>query len=58
MATRMLQQRRGTLADWTTANPVLMDGEIGFETDTHMIRVGDGITAYLDLPQYVGPQGQ
>lgn len=56
MATRM-QQRRGTLADWTATNPVLMDGEIGFETDTHMLRIGDGLTAYLDLPLYVGPVG-
>lgn len=56
MATRM-QQRRGTIAEWTAANPVLLDGEIGFETDTHFIRVGDGVTAFLDLIRYVGPQG-
>jgi hypothetical protein len=56
MATRM-QQRRGTIAEWTAANPVLLDGEIGFETDTHFIRVGDGVTAFLDLPRYAGPQG-
>ncbi len=53
MATRM-QQRRGTMAEWTAANPVLLDGEIGFETDTHFIRVGDGVTAFLDLPRYAG----
>lgn len=56
MATR-LQQRRGTLAEWTAANPVLLAGEIGFETDTHMIRVGDGVSAFLDLPRYSGPAG-
>jgi hypothetical protein len=56
MATRM-QQRRGSLAEWTAANPVLMDGELGVETDTHMLRIGDGITPFLDLPQYAGPQG-
>jgi microcystin-dependent protein len=56
MATRM-QQRRGTLAEWTAANPVLLDGEIGFETDTNMIRIGNGGTEFLDLPQYAGPQG-
>lgn len=56
MATRM-QQRRGTAADWAAQNPVLMDGEIGFETDTHMIRVGDGVTQFLNLPRYAGPIG-
>jgi hypothetical protein len=63
MATRM-QQRRGTAADWAAANPVLMDGEIGFETDTHMIRVGDGVntlvwsSAVCWTPRYSGSSGQ
>lgn len=48
MATRMLQ-RRGTAAEWAAQNPVLSDGEIGFETDTKIIRVGDGETAWNDL---------
>ena len=37
MATRM-QQRRGTAEQWTTANPILAPGEIGFETDTREIK--------------------
>jgi hypothetical protein len=49
MATRM-QQRRGTAAEWAAANPVLADGEIGFEHDTGVIKVGDGVTAWLALP--------
>lgn len=48
MATRM-QQRRGTAADWAAQNPVLADGELGFETDTKVIKVGDGVTPYNDL---------
>jgi hypothetical protein len=32
MATRM-QQRRGTALQWSTSNPVLAAGEIGFETE-------------------------
>lgn len=56
MATRM-QQRRGTLAEWTAANPVLSEGELGVETDTHMLRIGDGVTPFLNLPMYAGPQG-
>jgi hypothetical protein len=48
MGTRM-QQRRGTAAEWATANPILAAGEIGFVTDTKVIRMGDGVTAWNDL---------
>lgn len=48
MATRM-QQRRGTAAEWAAANPVLADGEIGFERDTRLFKIGDGVTAYNAL---------
>ncbi len=48
MATRMLQ-RRGTAAEWAAQNPTLVDGEIGFETDTKVIKIGDGVTAWNDL---------
>lgn len=48
MATRM-QQRRGTAAEWAAANPVLADGELGYERDTKIIKIGDGVTPWLDL---------
>ena len=48
MATRM-QQRRGTAAEWTAANPVLAAGEIGFETDTGKFKFGDGINTWSNL---------
>lgn len=51
MATRM-QQRRGTASQWTTANPILAAGEIGFETDTGEFRVGDGLNAWADLSPF------
>lgn len=44
-----LQLRRGTAAAWTAANPVLADGEIGFETDTGYQKIGDGVTAWIAL---------
>lgn len=50
MATRM-QQRRGTSAEWTAHNPILADGEIGFETDTTRIKIGDGVTHWNELTQ-------
>ena len=48
MATRM-QQRRGTAADWAAQNPVLAAGEIGFETDTKVLKMGDGETPWSQL---------
>jgi hypothetical protein len=51
MATK-IQVRRGTAAEWASANPVLSAGEPGFETDTGLFKVGDGSTAYNDLPYF------
>lgn len=47
-----MQIRRGPAAQWATANPILRDGELGFETDTKILRVGDGITPYTSLRQF------
>lgn len=52
MATRM-QQRRGTASQWTTANPVLAAGEIGFETDTGKFKIGDGTNTWSLLKYFL-----
>lgn len=44
-----IQNRRGTAAEWTAANPTLAAGEIGFETDTAKFKIGTGSTAWKDL---------
>jgi hypothetical protein len=44
-----IQLRRGTAAQWTSANPTLASGEIGIETDTKKEKVGDGTTAWNSL---------
>ena len=46
-------QRRGTAEQWTTANPVLGAGEIGFETDTGKFKVGDNVNLWADLAYFV-----
>jgi hypothetical protein len=51
MATRM-QQRRGTAAQWTAANPVLAAGEIGFETDTNKFKMGNGTSTWSALQYF------
>jgi hypothetical protein len=43
------KQRRDTAANWTTANPTLLAGEIGIESDTEKIKIGDGSTAWTSL---------
>lgn len=41
--------RRRTAADWASLNEVLLDSEIGRESDTDLFKFGDGITAWNSL---------
>lgn len=41
--------RRDTAANWTSANPVLKLGEPGLETNTRLVKYGDGSTAWNSL---------
>jgi len=45
--------RSDTAANWTAANPVLLAGEIGVETDTRRYKIGDGTTAWAGLSYYI-----
>jgi hypothetical protein len=56
MAIRM-QQRRGTSEQWTSANPVLAPGEVGFETDNNQFKIGDGVNQWDDLAYFVNVDG-
>ena len=47
--TSLMQQRRDTAANWTSNNPTLLNGEIGYETDTGYLKIGDGSTAWTSL---------
>ena len=44
-----IQLRNDTASAWTTANPVLAQGEFGIESDTLKQKIGDGITAWNAL---------
>jgi hypothetical protein len=48
----IIQLRRGTASEWTTANPVLAQGEMGVETDTLKVKLGNGSTAWNSLPYF------
>lgn len=45
----LIQVRRGLAATWTSVNPILNSGEIGFETDTNLFKIGNGSTAWASL---------
>lgn len=45
-----IQFRRDTTANWTSVNPILSDGEPGYDKDLEQFKVGDGVTAWLSLP--------
>lgn len=51
MSTRM-QQRRGTASTWSSANPILAPGEIGFEIDTNKFKIGDGVNRWDNLTYF------
>lgn len=56
MATRF-QLRRDDAANWTSVDPVLLDGEMAVERDTGKFKVGDGTTAWTGLAYSSGIQG-
>ena len=47
-----IQVRRDTAANWTSTNPTLSQGEIGFETDTYKIKIGNGSSAWTALEYF------
>jgi hypothetical protein len=52
------KQRRDTAANWTSANPTLLAGEIGIESDTGYWKVGDGSTVWNSLAYLSGLGGE
>lgn len=48
MPTR-IQIRRGLASEWTAANPVLAEGEVGYETDTEYKKIGNGVDSWNTL---------
>ena len=53
----IIQIRRDTAANWTSANPTLAQGELGLETDTDKFKVGDGSTAWTSLGYVIDTGG-
>jgi len=51
-----IKQRSGTASAWTSANPVLAAGEMGYESDTGKIKFGNGSAVWSAL-NYAIPGG-
>lgn len=53
MATQVLttqfQIKRGLAEAWDRNNPILAPGEPGWTLDTHILKIGDGVTAWKNL---------
>lgn len=45
----VIKLRRDIAADWESVDPILADGELGIETDTNRIKIGDGVTEWTGL---------
>lgn len=52
MAT-VIQLKRGTTTDWTNSNPILAVGEVGLNTTTKAIKVGDGTSTWSALSYWI-----
>jgi hypothetical protein len=52
-----IQFRRGTAAEWVAANPILSQGEAGYEHDTGKFKVGNGTLTWNALQYSSGTTG-
>lgn len=48
-STIKIKVKHGTAAEWAAANPILEAGELGYITDSNLLKVGDGTTAFNSL---------
>lgn len=46
----LIQLRRDTTSNWASINPILAQGELGIDLNLNRIKIGNGITPWLNLP--------
>ena len=60
MATEVIsttfQLKRGLASAWERANPILAPGEPGWTLDTHVLKIGDGVTPWNGLGSVSGAE--
>lgn len=52
-----VQHKRMSASDWASSTLVLLDGELGVESDTGMVKVGNGRDRFSALQYLTGPKG-
>lgn len=52
-----VQFKRMTAEEWARSDVILLEGEIGFETDTGFAKFGNGKNQFKDLKYLQGPRG-
>ncbi len=52
-----VQHKRMSASDWASSTLVLLDGELGVESDTGKVKVGNGSDYFSALQYLTGPKG-
>lgn len=52
-----VQHKRMSARDWTSSTLILLDGELGVESDTGKVKVGNGRDRFSALQYLTGPKG-
>lgn len=52
-----VQHKRMSARDWASSTLVLLDGELGIESDTGKVKVGNGTDRFSALQYLTGPKG-
>lgn len=52
-----VQHKRMTAAQWRASSVILLAGELGVESDTGFVKVGDGSSRFTSLKYLTGPKG-
>ncbi len=53
-----VQHKRMSSSEWLASPLILLDGEIGIETNTGKAKIGNGISRYSDLKYIAGEKGE
>lgn len=52
-----VQHKRMSASDWASSSLILLDGELGVESDTGKVKVGNGRDRFSALQYLTGPKG-
>jgi hypothetical protein len=53
----MIRTRNNLAANWASANAVLTKNCLAMETDTNKMKIGDGVSKWLELPYFGESEG-